>query len=200
MTSPITIDIKIKKTVQSTKQTVNDAMILEWLQAPQTFEKGFRWLLRQYQERIYWHIRRMVVNHEDANDVVQNTFMKAYKGIKNFKGNAKLYTWLYRIATNEALTFLQKKQRRQTTSLEYDDNHLANQLTADVYFDGNEIQRKLQLALSTLPEKQRLVFNMRYFDEMSYNDISAVLGTSVGGLKASYHHAAKKIEEFFKEI
>ncbi len=184
--------------MQSTKQTVSDAMILEWLQTPATFEKGFSCMLRQYQERIYWHIRRMVVHHEDANDVVQNTFMKVYKGIKNFKGNAKLYTWLYRIATNEALTFLQKKKRRPTTSLESEDNHLANQLKADVYFDGNEIQRKLQLALDILPEKQRLVFNMRYFDEMPYKDISAVLGTSVGGLKASYHHAVKKIEQFLK--
>ena len=198
MTSKKAIDIKIRKTVQSNKQTVNDAMILEWLETPSTFDKGFSWMLKLYQERIYWHIRRMVVSHEDANDVVQNTFMKAYKGIKNFKGNAKLYTWLYRIATNEALTFLQKRKRRQTASLDVDDNHLANQLKADIYFDGNEIQRKLQLALNTLPEKQRLVFNMRYFDEMPYKDISDVLGTSVGGLKASYHHAVKKIEQFLK--
>ena len=198
MTSKKAIDIKIRKTVQSNKQTVNDAMILEWLETPSTFDKGFSWMLKLYQERIYWHIRRMVVSHDDANDVVQNTFMKAYKGIKNFKGNAKLYTWLYRIATNEALTFLQKRKRRQTASLDVDDNHLANQLKADIYFDGNEIQRKLQLALNTLPEKQRLVFNMRYFDEMPYKDISDVLGTSVGGLKASYHHAVKKIEQFLK--
>jgi RNA polymerase sigma-70 factor (ECF subfamily) len=198
LTSKKAIDIKIRKTVQSNKQTVNDAMILEWLETPSTFDKGFSWMLKLYQERIYWHIRRMVVSHEDANDVVQNTFMKAYKGIKNFKGNAKLYTWLYRIATNEALTFLQKRKRRQTASLDVDDNHLANQLKADIYFDGNEIQRKLQLALNTLPEKQRLVFNMRYFDEMPYKDISDVLGTSVGGLKASYHHAVKKIEQFLK--
>lgn len=195
-----TIDIKIKKTVQSTKKTVSDAMILEWLQTPETFDKGFSWILRQYQERIYWHIRRMVLNHEDANDVVQNTFIKVYKGIKNFKGNAKLYTWLYRIATNEALTFLQKKKRRQTSTLDGEESHLATQLEADVYFDGNEIQRKLQSALNTLPEKQRLVFNMRYFDEMPYKDISATLGTSVGSLKASYHHAVKKIEHFLKSL
>ena len=198
MTSAKTIDIKIRRTVQSNKQTVSDVMILEWLETPATFDKGFSWMLKLYQERIYWHIRRMVLNHEDANDIVQNTFMKAYKGIKKFKGNAKLYTWLYRIATNEALTFLQKKKRRQTSPLDGDDNHLANQLKADIYFDGNEIQQKLQLAVDTLPEKQRLVFNMRYFDEMPYKDISDVLGTSVGGLKASYHHAVKKIEYFLK--
>lgn len=186
------------KNVQSSKQTVTDAMILEWLRQPATFEKGFSWMLRSYQERIYWHIRRMVTHHEDANDVMQNTFIKAYKGIKNFKGNSQLYTWLYRIATNESITFLKKQQRHQSSSIESEETNLENQLKADVYFDGDEIQRKLQAALNTLPEKQRLVFNMRYFDEMSYKDISEVLGTSVGGLKASYHHAVKKIEAILK--
>jgi RNA polymerase sigma factor (sigma-70 family) len=191
-----TIDIKTEKSVQASKQTVSEAMVLEWLEEPTTFDKGFSWILRTYQERIYWHIRRMVTDHEDANDVMQNTFMKAYKGLKNFKGNSQLYTWLYRIATNEALTFLNQQQRHITESLENDSHHLEQHLKADAYFDGEDIQRNLQLALDTLPEKQRLVFNMRYFDEMSYKDISEIVGTSIGALKASYHHAVKKIELF----
>ena len=148
----------------------------------------------QYQERIYWHIRRMVTEHEDANDVTQNCFIKVYRSIGRFEGKSKLYTWLYRIATNEAITFLNKKKRKPTSSIDNEEDNLQNRLQADSYFDGDAAQAKLQVALQTLPEKQRLVFNMRYFDEMTYKDISEVLGTSVGGLKASYHHAVKKIE------
>ena len=189
---------KTQSMQSSHKESVSDETILKLLEAPSTFEKGFRLLLQKYQERLYWHIRRMVTEHEDANDVMQNTFVKVYKGIKNFKGNSQLYTWLYRIASNESITFLRKKQRQISTSIHDEEGGLENQLRADTYFDGNEIQRKLQLALNELPEKQRLVFNMRYFEEMPYKDISASLGTSVGALKASYHHAVKKIEAFLK--
>ncbi len=192
--------LKRTKTVHKPKQqdTVSDEAILTLLDKAATFDKGFSLLLQQYQERLYWHIRRMVMEHEDANDVLQNTCIKVYKGIKNFKGNSQLYTWLYRIASNEAITFLKKQQRRKSSSLDDEEGNLQNQLAADVYFDGDEIQRKLQAAIQTLPEKQRLVFNMRYFDEMSYQDISESLGTSVGALKASYHHAAKKVESFLR--
>ncbi len=160
------------------------------------FERGFRLLIEKYQERLYWHIRRLVLDHEDANDVVQNCFIKAYRGIEGFEGKSSLYTWLYRIATNEALTFLNKQKKRNAEAL---DSGNGFDLTADPYFDGDDLQLKLQQALQQLPEKQRLVFNMRYFDEMPYGDISAVLDTSVGALKASYHHAAKKIEAFIRE-
>lgn len=139
----------------------------------------------------------MVTQHEDANDVVQNCLIKVYRSIDKFKGDSKLYTWLYRIATNEAITFLNKKKRVSVASI--DDEQAATpaqQLQADVYFDGNEAQRQLQLAIQQLPEKQRAVFNLRYFDEMTYADIAAITGTSVGGLKASYHHAVKKVEAF----
>ena len=140
-----------------------------------------------------------MTEHEDANDVIQNVFVKVYRSIGNFEGKSKLYTWLYRIATNEAITFLNKKKRRQTSSIDEEETDLANRLEADHYFDGNAAQLRLQQALVTLPTKQRLVFNMRYFDEMSYKDISSSLNTSVGALKASYHHAVKKVEAFLKE-
>lgn len=179
-------------------QNISDHTILSLLQQQQTFEKGFRLLMEQYQERIYRHIRRMVTEHEDAKDVTQNCFIKVYRNIGRFEGKSKLYTWLYRIATNEALTFLNKKKRQSISSIDHEDNHLAHRLKADTYFDGDAAQIKLQQAIQILPEKQRLVFNMRYFDEMAYKDMSEVLGTSVGGLKASYHHAVKKIETFFK--
>lgn len=162
------------------------------------YEQGFRLLMEKYQERLYWHIRRMVREHEDANDVIQDCFIKVYRNIHLFEGKSQLYTWLYRIATNEALTFLKKEQRQSAVSIGNGEGGLAGQLHADAYFDGDEAQRRLQRALEELPEKQRLVFNMRYFDELSYKDISSILDTSVGALKASYHHAVKKIEAFFK--
>ena len=175
-----------------------DEQILALLKSESTYEKGFRALMAAYQERLYWHIRKMVYQHEDANDVIQNTFIKVYRNIDKFKGNSKLYTWLYRIATNESITLLNKKKRKATSSIDNEEYDLANRLRADEYFDGDEIQLQLQLALDQLPEKQRLVFNMRYFDEMSYADMSEVLETSVGALKASYHHAAKKVESFLR--
>lgn len=177
-----------------------DDTILELLANRKTFDKGFRLLMASYQERLYWQIRRMVFEHEDANDVLQNCLIKVYKNIDRFQGNSKLYTWLYRIATNEAITFLNKKQRKTTTSLDNEEHNLANQLEADAYFDGSHAQLQLQKALTTLPDKQRLVFNMRYFDEMSYKEMSETLDTSVGALKASYHHAVKKIENYLKSV
>ena len=179
---------------------ISDEQILSLLKSDTSFERGFRCLMQKYQERMYWHIRRLVTEHEDANDVMQNAFIKVYKGIARFEGKSKLFTWLYRIATNEAITFLNKKKRKAAESLDDMANSLENQLKADEYFDGNEAQIRLQQALSRLPEKQKIVFNMRYFDEMSYQDISEVLNTSVGALKASYHHAVKKIESYFREV
>ncbi len=181
------------------KNQISDEMILEKLSQKSTINQGFSWLLQKYKERLYWHIRRMVHQHEDANDVLQNTLVKIYRGINNFKGDAKLYTWLYRIATNESLTFLKKQQRQKSTSIDNEELNLNNKLKADTYFDGNDIQHQLQLALRTLPEKQHLVFNMRYFEEIPYKEMSKALNTSVGALKASYHHAVKKIEAFLKK-
>ena len=155
--------------------------------------------MSQYRERLYWHIRRMVLVHEDADDVLQNTFIKVYKGVLQFEGKSKLYTWLYRIATNEAISHLQSKARQSTASLDDGNGLLAARLKADEWFDGDEIQLKLQKAIMQLPDKQKLVFNLRYYDEMPYEEMAVKLGTSVGALKASFHHAAKKIEAVFKE-
>ena len=178
----------------------SDEYILSLLRDAKRLDKGFRLLLEKYQERLYWHVRRLVFDHEDANDVLQNCFVKAYRGIDRFKGNSQLYTWLYRIATNEAITFLNRKKRKAAASIDDEQINLANQLKADVYFDGDEIQLRLQQALGTLPEKQRTVFNLRYYEEMPYKEMAGVLNTSVGSLKASYHHAVKKIEHYFKNI
>ena len=177
-----------------------DGKIIELIQTRGSMEEGFRLLLHTYQEKVYWQIRRMVYNHEDANDVMQNTFIKIYKGIAGFKGNSGLYTWIYRIASNETISFLKKKQKHLSTPLEDGANsELAQSLRADPYFDGDEIEINLQEALSRLPEKQRLVFNMRYYEDLGYKQMSEILDTSVGALKASYHHAVKKIEGFIKE-
>jgi len=178
---------------------ISDKEILNLLQNDINVEQAFRWLVLKYQERLYGHIRRMVNEHQDANDVIQNTFIKVFKNIKKFEGNAQLYTWLYRIATNEAITFLNKKKRKATTSIDDGDLKIANRLSADSYFDEKKAQDKLQQAVELLPKKQKLVFKMRYFEEMSYREISDILETSVGGLKASYHHAVKKIECFLNE-
>jgi RNA polymerase sigma-70 factor (ECF subfamily) len=157
---------------------------------------AFNLLVRKYQKKIYWYIRRMVIDHDDANDVVQNVFIKVWRGLDNFKEESQLYTWLYRIATNESLTFI--KQRRGGTFVSFDDvaHQLSGSLEDDAYFKGDTIQKKLQQAILTLPDKQRIVFNLKYFDEMKYEEMSQVLETSVGALKASYHHAVKKIEDF----
>lgn len=153
----------------------------------------------QYKERLYWHIRRMVLAHDEADDVLQNTFIKVYKGIAQFEGKSKLYTWLYRIATNEAITHLQTRARQATTSLDDAAGTLASRLSSDDWFDGDEVQQRLQQAIAQLPEKQKLVFNLRYYEEMPYEEMASQLGTSVGALKASFHHAVKKIESAFTE-
>ena len=177
---------------------ISDEDLLLLLQQPQGLERGFSLLMNKYQERLYWQIRRLVVEHEDANDVVQNCFIKVFRSISKFEGKSKLYTWLYRIATNEAITFLKQKKRKATSSIDGEALNLANRLEADTYFDGDLAQIKLQKALNELPEKQRAVFNLRYYEEMSYKEMSEVLDTSVGALKASYHHAVKKVEGYLR--
>jgi len=157
---------------------------------------AFNFIVRKYQERLYWHIRKIVLNHDDTDDILQNTFIKAFQGLENFREDSKLYTWLYRIATNESITFLNSKRKRFFLPLVDVSKELANNLESDSWFSGDELQLKLQKAILNLPEKQRIIFNMKYFDEMKYEDISEVLNTSVGALKASYHHAVKKIEKF----
>lgn len=161
---------------------------------PKTQNQAFQKLLKEYQKPLYNHIRNIVLNHDDTDDVLQNTFVKVFQNLNKFKGESKLFSWMYRIATNEALTFLNQKARKSGISSEELQNKAINNLKADVYFDGNEIQIKLQKAIIQLPEKQQLVFKMKYFEELKYEEISEILGTSVGALKASYHHAVKKIE------
>ncbi|MFC7357042.1 RNA polymerase sigma factor [Jejudonia soesokkakensis] len=168
------------------------------LQTKNRQETAFRTLVSQYKERLYWHIRKMVLDHDDADDVLQNTFIKVYKNIGKFKGDSKLYTWMYRIATNEAITFLNKKAKRANTNIEEVKNTALKNLQSDVYFEGSQIQLQLQKAIATLPEKQQLVFNMKYFEEHTYEELSEILETSVGGLKSSYHIAVKKITEILK--
>ena len=175
---------------------ISDAELLAQFKEEATREKAFTGIINKYQERLYWHIRRMVVNHEDANDVLQNMFIKVWRSLDNFREDSQLYTWLYRIATNESLTFIEQQKKRSSISLSDEENTISNKLTADKDYDGNKVQWKLQQAIATLPDKQRAVFNLRYFDEMSYEEMSKVLETSEGALKASYHHAVKKIEDF----
>jgi len=160
---------------------------------------AFNLIVRKYQEKLYWHIRKIVIKHDDTDDILQNTFVKAWKGLDGFRKDSKLYTWLYRIATNESLTFLKQQKTKYLLPIVDYENHLSETLECDEYFNGDEIQSKLQKAILQLPEKQRIVFNMKYFEEMKYDDMSEILETSVGALKASYHHAVKKIENYFKE-
>ena len=178
---------------------ISEETLVSELQDKTTQAKAFEVLVNTYKERLYWHIRRIVLNHDDADDVLQNTFIKIYRNIANFKGESKLYSWMYRIATNEALTFLKQKSRKLGVSNEELQETMIENLQSDVYFEGEEIQLKLQKALAKLPEKQKLVFNMKYFQEMKYEEISEVLETSVGGLKASYHLAVKKIESYLTD-
>lgn len=176
----------------------NDQQILENLKNPATREIAFRQLITTYKERLYWHIRKILLNHDDANDVLQNTFIKVWNGLDSFRAESSLFTWLYRIATNESITFLNQRKRRITSELTGETEFLIENLESDEYFDGNEWQMLLQKAIAQLPEKQRLVFNMKYFDQIKYEDMSEILTTSVGALKASYHHAVRKIEEYIK--
>ncbi|GAO45096.1 RNA polymerase sigma factor [Flavihumibacter petaseus] len=175
---------------------MEDSELLLQFRSPETREKAYTAIIRKYQERLYWHIRRMLVDHDDSNDVLQNVFIRVWNGLENFREDARLFTWLYRIATNECLTFLDQKKRRSSVPLGDVEEGLANQVKADKDFDAAKIEWKLQLAIQRLPEKQRLVFNLRYFDEMPYEEMSRILETSEGALKASYHHAVKKIEDF----
>ncbi len=176
------------------QQLVEDEIRVKRLRDPETQRDEFSRIVAEYSERLYWHIRKMVMVHEDANDVLQNTFIKAWLNIENFRGEAKLSTWIYKIAVNECITFLKKQRSVNNVSLDDADVYLLQTLKADDYFDGDEIDEKLQKAILSLPEKQRLVFTMRYNDELKYEEMSEILGTSVGALKASYHHAVKKIE------
>jgi RNA polymerase sigma-70 factor (ECF subfamily) len=175
-----------------------ESVLIERLQEPEFREAAFRELVEAYQERLYWHIRRIVLTHDDTDDVLQETFIKVYRNIDGFKGNSKLYSWMYRIATNEALSFLKRNSKVQAVDQEEARQLMMRRLTADPYFDGDQAELDLQAALAALPEKQRLVFNMKYFEEMKYDDISEVLDTSVGALKASYHLAVKKIKKYLK--
>ncbi len=163
---------------------------------PKTQNEAFQKLLQDYQKPLYHHIRNIVLNHDDADDVLQNTFIKVFQNLKNFKGDSKLFSWMYRIATNEALTFIKQKAQKNKVSTEELQNKTIDNLKADVYFDGDEIQIKLQKTIALLPQKQQLVFKMKYFEELKYEEIAAILETSVGALKASYHHAVKKIEAY----
>lgn len=177
----------------------DDPALVARLRDPATCRDAFGDVIKLYGEPLYWQIRRMVESHEDADDLLQNTFLKAWSSIESFRGDAKLSTWLYKIAINESITFLARERKRLNVSIDDEESHLVNMIEADEFIDGDELALKLRKAIATLPEKQRLVFNMRYYDEMKYEDMSEILGTSVGALKASYHLAAKKIEQFFSD-
>jgi RNA polymerase sigma factor (sigma-70 family) len=178
----------------------SDKELLEQFANEGTRNYAFNLIVKKYQEKIYWHVRRMVVDHDDADDLVQDIFVKVWKSLEGFREDAKLYTWMYRIATNECITFLNKKKKRLFIPLVDVEAQLSKKMEHDPLFDGDKIQLKLQQAILTLPEKQRVVFHLKYYDEMKYEDMSEVLGTSVGALKASYHHAVKKIEDYFKGL
>lgn len=175
---------------------VEDSEILEKFSNIKTRDQAFSLLLNKYQQKIYWHIRRLVIDHDDTDDLVQDVFIKVWKNLEGFRSDSQLYTWIYRIATNESITFLNKQKQRSNTPLDEVSGELEQTLVASSYFDGDKIQMKLQKALLTLPEKQRLIFNMKYFDDLKYEEIAAITGTSVGALKASFHIAVKKIETF----
>lgn len=178
---------------------VDDAELLALFQDEKTRNQAFNLILKKYQQKIYWHIRRMVVNHDDADDLVQDVFVKVWKSLPGFRSDAQLYTWMYRIATNECITFLNRKKLKNNIPLDDVVGELSESLADSSYFDGDKAQMKLQKALLTLPEKQKLVFNMKYFDEMKYEEMSEILGTSVGALKSSFHLAVKKIEAILLE-
>lgn len=176
-----------------------DDVLLDAFRSATLRNKAFECILDKYQERIYWLARRIVIDHDDADDVTQNTFIKVWTQLDGYRGESKLYTWLYRVATNEALQFLQKKRSDRNIAIDDDNTHLVESLESGAYFNGNGLELKLQAAILTLPDKQRMVFNMKYYDNMKYEEMSEVLQTSVGALKASYHHAVKKIEQFFEK-
>jgi RNA polymerase sigma-70 factor (ECF subfamily) len=177
----------------------DETVLIEQLINVQTKEKAFKELISLYKERLYWHVRKIVISHDDADDVLQNTFIKIYKNIGKFKQESKLFSWMYRIATNEAITFINKRNKERKVEISEVQEHLVSTLESDIYFSGEEIQAILQKAIASLPQKQQLVFNMKYFDNIKYTQISEILGTSVGALKASYFHAVKKIESYIKK-
>ncbi|MDA8847497.1 RNA polymerase sigma factor [Flavobacteriaceae bacterium] len=176
----------------------NEAKLLSLLKLDNSKELAFKTLVKRYKEKLYWHIRKIVISHDDADDVLQNTFIKIFRNIDKFKGDSKLYTWMYRIATNESISFLNSKAKRNQVSNEILNENAIQNLVADVYFEGDEIQLKLQKAIAQLPRIQQLVFNMRYFDDIKYKDMSSILETSEGALKASYHIAVKKIKTYLQ--
>ncbi|GAB3171415.1 RNA polymerase sigma factor [Telluribacter humicola] len=175
---------------------MSDEELLELYRDPDTRRNAFNQLVRKYQQKVYWLVRKMVVDHDDANDITQEVFIKAWTALENFRGDAKLYTWLYRIASNEAINFLNKKRRRFFVPIHDVEGELSEKLESDPVVSGDEVQLKLQKAILKLPEKQRLVFNLKYYEDLPYEEISEITGTSVGALKASYHWAVKKIEDF----
>lgn len=177
----------------------NEKEIIALLQDPTRQREAFECIVREYSEQLYWQIRRLVLSHEDANDILQNTFIKAWTNIEYFRGDAKMSTWLYRIALNECLTFLNKQRASNQLSIDDADMEMLNKLESDTYFDGDDTQKIFLQAIHTLPEKQQIVFNLKYFKEMKYEEISEIVGTSIGALKASYHHAVKKIEAFLEK-
>lgn len=182
------------------EKEITDSELIEKFNKEQTKHAAFELILNKFQKQTYWHIRRIVINHDDADDILQNTFIKVLENLAKFRGDSKLYTWIYRIATNESLLFIQKKKQNFNISIDDENSEfLSHNLTADNYFDGNQIELKLQQAILTLPNKQRLVFNMKYYENMKYEEMSEVLDTSVGALKASYFHAVKKIEDHLKK-
>lgn len=176
----------------------SDLDLIADLKNEKTRDLAFQKLMNKYKERLYWHIRKMVMDHDDADDILQNTFIKVWRSVDKFREESSLYTWLYRIATNESLTFINSNKRRSMVPMNDTSEFLMNNLESDVYFDGDDIQLRLQEAILKLPEKQRIVFNLKYFEEMKYEEMSHVLDTSVGALKASFHHAVKKVEEYLK--
>ena len=178
---------------------VDETDLIALLKGEKNREQAFKVLVNTYQQRLYWHIRKIVINHDDADDILQNVYLKVWNNVANFREDSSLFTWLFRIATNESLNHLQKQKRHSTSSINDTSNYLVENLETDVYFEGDTLEKKLQEALLQLPNKQRIVFNMKYFDEMKYEDISKILNTSVGALKASYHFAVKKIEDYLKE-
>ena len=179
--------------------TLDDNKLTALIQKPKERRRAFELAVRQYSEQLYWQVRRIVLTHEDSNDVIQNAFLKAWNSLDSFHGDSKLLTWLSRIAINEALDFVRKQKKRNALSTDDEELSLASRLVADQYFDGDQTEAQLQEAIAALPEVQKTVFLLRYYDEMKYSEISKVLGTSEGALKASYHIAVKKITDFFKQ-
>lgn len=190
--------LSLSKQGYSKRHPLEDSELLEKIRNPDTRNYGFNLLVRAYQQRIYWLVRKMVIDHDDADDLTQEVFIKVHKSIDNFRADSQLYTWVYRIATNECLTFLNKKRRRFFLPIEDVGKELSTKLDSSSHVTGDEIQLKLQKALLKLPDKQRLVFNMKYSEDMSYEAIAEITGTSVGALKASFHHAVKKVEHYLE--